>query len=595
MDTSVKKRQSGQRPKKKKFQGNAFLKKTGKHANQSTCFVSAKPPKSCKSKKLASARTVYEAYQTKASESFLGYRLMDISLLFSAINKVACCSVCYGTLKIKEKSTIGLFSCYEINCENCGKVISFKSCPMIGERKNIPEINRRSVLAMRCIGQGHAGLSTFCSVMSLPVPVTRMAYNSINNKLSTVIHNVAEQSMRNATLEEISLSGYSEGITVSGDGTWKTRGHTSLIGACTLIGADSGKVIDIEVMSSFCKGCDMYKGAKFGSKYRKWLQLHKYSCRKNHYGSAGKMEVDGMKRIFQRSEKERGTKYRQYIGDGDSKTFNAISEQMPYGKDYIIEKVECVGHIQKRMGTRLRKLKTTLGKSKLSDGKTIGGKGRLTDSSINKLTNYYGNAIRGNTASVSDMRTAIWAVWAHTGSSDEEPMHWFCPKGPNSWCKYNIAVYNNVKNYKHKNTMPKAVMEVIKPIFKDLSHPKLLKRCLGGKTQNANESLNSLIWKYSPKVIGSGRNVAEIAAYFATCVFNDGSKAILDVLHALEMNIEKRTILDCINTDKTRLNIAEKRVDDSSLDARRAKRMKKVHETELLMAKEGEIYASGCF
>jgi hypothetical protein len=96
-------------------------------------------------------------------------------------------------------------------------------------------------------------------------------------------------------------------------------------------------------------------------------------------------------------------------------------------------------------------------------------------------------------------------------------------------------------------------------------------------------------------VIGSGRNVAEIAAYFATCVFNDGSKAILDVLHALEMNIEKRTILDCINTDKTRLNNAEKRVEDSSLDARRAKRMKKVHETELLMAKEGEIYASGCF
>ncbi|GFU96014.1 hypothetical protein TNCV_580211 [Trichonephila clavipes] len=36
---------------------------------------------------------------------------------------------------------------------------------------------------------------------------------------------------------------------VNSDGTWKTRGHTSLIGVCALIGADCGKVLDMEVMS----------------------------------------------------------------------------------------------------------------------------------------------------------------------------------------------------------------------------------------------------------------------------------------------------------------------------------------------------------
>ncbi|GFV29050.1 hypothetical protein TNCV_4904231 [Trichonephila clavipes] len=54
---------------------------------------------------------------------------------------------------------------------------------------------------------------------------------------------------------------------VSGDGTWRTRGHTSLIGVCALIGADCGKVLDMEVMSSYCKGCDSHKGPKFGPKY----------------------------------------------------------------------------------------------------------------------------------------------------------------------------------------------------------------------------------------------------------------------------------------------------------------------------------------
>ncbi|GFT07991.1 uncharacterized protein TNCV_3347771 [Trichonephila clavipes] len=119
---------------------------------------------------------------------------------------------------------------------------------------------------------------------------------------------------------------------VSGDGTWKTRGHTSLIGVCALIGADCGKVLDMEVMSSYCKGCDSYKGPN---------------------GSAGGMEVCGMQKIFFRSEQKHGLKYQRYIGDGDSKTFLSIAEKKPYGDSVPIEKIECVDHVQKRMGSRL--------------------------------------------------------------------------------------------------------------------------------------------------------------------------------------------------------------------------------------------------
>ncbi|GFU27698.1 uncharacterized protein TNCV_515931 [Trichonephila clavipes] len=169
------------------------------------------------------------------------------------------------------------------------------------------------------------------------------------------------------------------------------------------------------------------------------------------------------------------------------------------------------------MGSRLRKLKALWGEKKLSDGKTIGGKGRLTDAIISKLTTFYGNAIRANSHNVNEMRQA---VWAHTSSTDDEPKHWFCPKGKNSWCKYNVSVHNNTVNeFSHKNTLPKAVSE---PVFKDLSHLKLLRRCLGGKPQNANESLNSLIWKYSPKLIGSGINVTKIDAFISACEYNDG-------------------------------------------------------------------------
>ncbi|GFW47600.1 uncharacterized protein TNCV_583121 [Trichonephila clavipes] len=106
-------------------------------------------------------------------------------------------------------------------------------------------------------------------------------------------------------------------------------------------------------------------------------------------------------------------------GDGTWKT---------RGHSSLIELLPCA----KENGYKTFKL--VYSKKELSDGKTIGGKGRLTDSLIDKLAHYYGNAIRFST-SVKEMRKAIWAVWGHSCSTDDEPIHWFCPTNPNTWCK----------------------------------------------------------------------------------------------------------------------------------------------------------------
>ncbi|GFS92868.1 transposable element Tcb1 transposase [Trichonephila clavipes] len=312
--------------------------------------------------------------------------------------------------------------------------------------------------------------------MSLPNPVEQKSHDVINNKLSRVMKEVAEESMKRAAVEENSSSPDNL-LTVSGDGTWKTRGHSSLIG-------------------------------------------------KNYSGSAGKMEVDGMLRIFNRSEELHNLKYSNYTGDGDTKTFNALSENKPYGDDHLIQKIECVGHVQKRMGTRLRKLKLVYSKKKLSDGKTIGGKGRLTDSLIDKLAHYYVNAIRCNSTSVKEMRKAIWAVWGHSCSTDDEPMHWFCPTNPNTWY---------------------------------LSHPALLKKCLGGKTQNPNESLNSLIWKFCPKTIGSSLQIAEIASNLATSVLNDGNQILISILEKFGLKINRNVCVSLAERDNRRIFTSRQR------------------------------------
>ncbi|GFY29817.1 uncharacterized protein TNCV_1813911 [Trichonephila clavipes] len=111
---------------------------------------------------------------------------------------------------------------------------------------------------MRTIGQGHAAMTTFCGVMDFPPPVAEKSYNNIINKLQLCSKEVAEASMQSATLEEVTLTNSSD-IIISGDGTWKTRGYSSRFGVCAVIGDKTGKCIDAEVMTSFCKGFDSWK------------------------------------------------------------------------------------------------------------------------------------------------------------------------------------------------------------------------------------------------------------------------------------------------------------------------------------------------
>lgn len=65
-------------------------------------------------------------------------------------------------------------------------------------------------------------------------------------------------------------------------------------------------------------------------------------------------EVNSMLKIFSHSEEHYNTKYLNYIGDGDVKTFLELHKSHVYGSKTDINKVERVGHIKKRMGSRLQ-------------------------------------------------------------------------------------------------------------------------------------------------------------------------------------------------------------------------------------------------
>ena len=135
------------------------------------------------------------------------------------------------------------------------------------------------------------------------------------------------------------------------------------------------------------------------------------------------------------------------------------------------------------MGSRLRRLKQDLRWKKLCDGKFIGGKGCLTDVLIDRLTTYYGIAIRKHSDDYRLMQKATWAIWYHKRSTDDNILHDFGPDENDSWYSYKKSLINGTsENFKHSNSVYVAVMDAMKPVFNDISHPSLLKRCVGGKT-----------------------------------------------------------------------------------------------------------------
>ena len=181
------------------------------------------------------------------------------------------------------------------------------------------------------------------------------------------------------------------------------------------------------------------------------------------------METVGALRIFERPLATKGLKYKDMLGDGDSAIYNTILENKPYGEDCIPNKLECISHVQKRVGSRLWKLKSANKGLKLGDGKGLAGKDRLTDSKIDVLQNYYGLAIRENLDDVTKMAKTIEACLLHVAFTDKNPQHHLCPDGPNSWCGYK----RKKCQYKRKNRIPKSIVDFTKPVFQDLSKTDL--------------------------------------------------------------------------------------------------------------------------
>ena len=354
----------------------------------------------------------------------------------------------------------------------------------------------------------------------------------------------------------------------------------------------TGLPIDVEVLSNHCSKCK--KGPdETEPTYDEWKRNHSHVCQKNFDGTSNAMEVECAKRIWNRSVEKYGLCYTTMFSDGDSKAYDTISKMEVYGKEKMIVKEECINHVSKRMGTALRNL---VAESK-AQKKPIGGKGKLTKEMMTKIQNYYGRAIKDNPGETTMMKKRIFAILFHLSSTDAAPKHVHCPPGEKSWCFWQRAIAKSETPGRHDDhkRLPVEIGQKLVPIFQRLTEESLLERCKQNRTQNPNESLHNVIWRFCPKITYVGRKVIEMAVHLAICQFSVGATFKSLLLDVIGLSPGKSLMVAAKRKSIERVRAAEKACEEETKQRRRKLRYDKSSKQKNAKSTEGSSYKSGAF
>ncbi|KAJ8891059.1 hypothetical protein PR048_010568 [Dryococelus australis] len=237
--------------------------------------------------------------------------------------------------------------------------------------------------------------------MNLPPSPTRIQkYSEI---IGEAVEPIAPSSMKAAAKEAVVMNEGGSDIPIAFDGPWQKRGHASKNSVATLTSIDTG--------------------------------------------TSGRMEADAAVKIFRLC-----VRYVQFLGDGDSKAYRSVAESKPY-QDVEIKKVECVGHVQKRMGTRLRKFKQTLRATVMSDGQRL--RDRLKDKTINELQQYYDLLIKclhGRTQNSNESFNNI--IWSRVPQNVFVGLKTFKWRASDAVLTFNDGNIGRIRVLKHLDIVP---------------------------------------------------------------------------------------------------------------------------------------------
>ena len=500
-----------------------------------------------------------------------GSEIMNMDILSNVFNLIPCRDHnCSGSLKLhKYPLREGLQTYLVLHCDRCHSIVAkFPTTQHLGESAkeavNNPkmmshrsnEINVRATLALHTTSFSWQDFRLACALLDLPVPQKNLNKRSmgqlieVTSKVSAIAMDLAAEEVRCRVDSEPSVINGVTRCHVSYDASWHRRGHYSNQGFGAAIDSHSGKVLDYGLMQRVCKKCCNWSDERkvaFPEEYESFLEHHS-NCTINFTGTSQAMEGAIAVDLWKRSVTRNNLVYSTYIGDGDSSSFKRVLESDPYEGLEPIRKEECLGHLQKRVKKHLTKKTSTSASIPKAKAERIGQLYALV-------------VVQNKGKQPEVIRQALWTLVGHLGEE-----HANCPITCESWCYFARAEAEFALDY--SVTLPKRRIpyctdtEIIRitQVFQTFASLEVCGALTMGKTQNANDSLHSVIWHNSPKGKYIGQKSLDCSTALAVTSFNEGSLSFAAILREYGVSVFASTVHHLASRDKTRILKREKAI-----------------------------------
>ncbi len=331
-----------------------------------------------------------------------------------------------------------------------------------------------------------------------------------------------------------------KGIT---DGGWQRRSYhnnsTSLSGTGVLVGQQSGKIMDFDILSIQCRKCEVAKS--------KGKRPNPHDCSALWSKSAKAMEPEMAARMWSKSG-DYGIHFATQIGDEDSSTEKRLRENVPLHLQPVNKEADIL-HIKRNFTNHLYKAKPNF-------------KRILTKQVIVKLASDFTAAIRNNVGNKDNMKKALLNLVDHNYG-----IHNNC----GTWCEAKL-------NQSHKPKLPRGeylsdpdLRKVLENEIGFFTTEEMLDKLKNGASSQLAELAFSRLSKLAPKDmhLSSSPTLRRRVRMMAT-QFNEGSsysRLIWDKLHIklskqkvkfytkLERTSKKQSIRKKLDTFKLRRKV----------------------------------------
>ncbi len=414
------------------------------------------------------------------SNSPTGRRIIDLDLLAKGTSTFSC-GICGGNIAlVNEANKRGLSSTLVWRCGVCSEQTAIPTSEHVHTPNGTrAEVNLLAVGATEMIGKGYTALDSFLGQMGVPnMAVQTFADTAL--VFGKAVETVATESLQRAREEEKGkLIGAGiqpdehgnledKGIT---DGAWQKRSYhnnsNSLSGTGVLVGKQTGKLLDFDVLSIKCRTCDIAK--------RKGSTPEAHECSATWSKSAKSMEPEMAARMWSRSGRY-GIHFSTQIGDEDSSTEKRLKENVPSHLQPNKKEADIL-HIKRNYSNHLYKAKPNF-------------KRILTKGVITKLSSDFIAAITNNTGNKEQMRKAILNIPDHNYG-----LHSNC----GDWCKAKSDPNHKPKLPNGQYLSDQALRKVLDEEAANFTRDDMLEKLVNAESSQRAELAFSMLSKLAPK------------------------------------------------------------------------------------------------